>query len=128
MAQVHNETLRMPAVQHHEAWLRGNPAEARSVLAPYPSDLMVACRVVDTGDQAHELTGNIAVIPPRTEGIFITSQRGGKATKSRLSTPEVSLGERSTRGDGAVRPRRFGLPPQRPRTTPLISTSLIQRS
>jgi len=38
----------MPAVlreEHHEAWLSGKPAEAKSVLAPYPSELMVARQV-----------------------------------------------------------------------------------
>jgi putative SOS response-associated peptidase YedK len=48
MAQVHNEKLRMPAVlreEDHEAWLAGTPAEAKRVLTPYPSDLMVAWQV-----------------------------------------------------------------------------------
>jgi putative SOS response-associated peptidase YedK len=38
----------MPAVLReadHEAWLNGNPAEARAFLTPYPSDGMVAWQV-----------------------------------------------------------------------------------
>jgi putative SOS response-associated peptidase YedK len=48
MARIHNEKQRMPAVlreENHEAWLRGAPRDARSVLVPYPSDLMVAWQV-----------------------------------------------------------------------------------
>jgi putative SOS response-associated peptidase YedK len=48
MARIHNEKQRMPAVlreENHEAWLRGSPRDARSVLVPYPSDLMVAWQV-----------------------------------------------------------------------------------
>jgi putative SOS response-associated peptidase YedK len=38
----------MPAVlreEDHETWLAGTPAEAKGVLTPYPSDLMVAWQV-----------------------------------------------------------------------------------
>jgi putative SOS response-associated peptidase YedK len=48
MADVHNggsHPHRMPAIlrrEDHEIWLRGTPAEARAVLAPYPADLMLA--------------------------------------------------------------------------------------
>jgi len=48
MADVHNggsHPHRMPAIlrrEDHEAWLKGTPAEARAVLAPYPADLMLA--------------------------------------------------------------------------------------
>src|ERR1700752_2188094 len=45
MARIHNEKQRMPAVlreEDHEAWLRAAPRDARSLLVPYPSDLMVA--------------------------------------------------------------------------------------
>ena len=48
MAQIHNEKLRMPAVlreEDHEPWLNGTPAEAKSALVPYPSDLMLAWQV-----------------------------------------------------------------------------------
>jgi putative SOS response-associated peptidase YedK len=48
MAQIHNEKLRMPAVlreEDHDAWLRGSVAEAKSVLTPYPSDIMVTWQV-----------------------------------------------------------------------------------
>jgi putative SOS response-associated peptidase YedK len=48
MAQIHNEKLRMPAVlreEDHEAWLHGSPGEAKAVLVPYPSDLMVSWQV-----------------------------------------------------------------------------------
>jgi putative SOS response-associated peptidase YedK len=48
MAQIHNEKLRMPAVlreEDHEAWLRGSAADAKAVLIPYPSDLMVTWQV-----------------------------------------------------------------------------------
>jgi putative SOS response-associated peptidase YedK len=48
MASVHNEKKRMPAIlraENHEAWLRGDPTEAKAALAPYPSELMVAYRV-----------------------------------------------------------------------------------
>ena len=48
MADIHNGGSyphRMPAIlrrEDHEIWLRGTPAEARAVLAPYPADLMLA--------------------------------------------------------------------------------------
>jgi putative SOS response-associated peptidase YedK len=48
MAEIHNEKQRMPALlreEHHEAWLRGDPQEAKAALAPYPSDTMVAWQV-----------------------------------------------------------------------------------
>ena len=48
MSWVHNEKLRMPAVlreQDHDAWLNGNPADAKSALVPYPDELMVAWQV-----------------------------------------------------------------------------------
>ena len=51
MADIHNtgsNPHRMPAILRRDdqaAWLRGTPAEARVVLRPYPSDLMVAHRV-----------------------------------------------------------------------------------
>ena len=51
MADIHNtgsNPHRMPAILRRDdqaAWLRGTPAEARAVLRPYPSDLMVAHRV-----------------------------------------------------------------------------------
>jgi putative SOS response-associated peptidase YedK len=43
-----NNPHRMPAIlrlEDHEAWLKGTTEEARAVLTPYPSDLMVAHRV-----------------------------------------------------------------------------------
>jgi putative SOS response-associated peptidase YedK len=51
MADIHNtgnNPYRMPAIlrrEDHEAWLEGTMEEARAVLTPYPSDLMVAHRV-----------------------------------------------------------------------------------
>jgi putative SOS response-associated peptidase YedK len=51
MAHIHNagnNPHRMPAIlrpEDHEAWLHGTTDEARAVLLPYPSDLMVAHRV-----------------------------------------------------------------------------------
>ena len=48
MADIHNggsHPHRMPAIlrrEDHETWLKGTPAEARAVLAPYPADLMLA--------------------------------------------------------------------------------------
>lgn len=48
MANIHNtgrNPRRMPAIlrrEDYEAWLHGTAAEARAVLAPYPSGLMVA--------------------------------------------------------------------------------------
>jgi putative SOS response-associated peptidase YedK len=48
MTDIHNggsHPHRMPAIlhrEHHETWLKGTPAEARAVLAPYPADLMLA--------------------------------------------------------------------------------------
>jgi putative SOS response-associated peptidase YedK len=48
LADVHNSgnhPHRMPAIlrrEDHEAWLKGTPAEARAVLAPYSADLMLA--------------------------------------------------------------------------------------
>jgi putative SOS response-associated peptidase YedK len=51
MADIHNtgnNPHRMPAIlrrEDHEAWLEGTMEEARAVLTPYPSDLMVAHRV-----------------------------------------------------------------------------------
>jgi putative SOS response-associated peptidase YedK len=51
MADIHNtgnNPHRMPAIlrrEDHEAWLEGTMEEARGVLTPYPSDLMVAHRV-----------------------------------------------------------------------------------
>jgi putative SOS response-associated peptidase YedK len=51
MADIHNtgnNPHRMPAIVRAEdrnAWLMGTPDEARVVLKPYPSDLMVACEV-----------------------------------------------------------------------------------
>jgi len=48
MSRVHNEKLRMPAVlreEDHDTWLNGNPADARSALAPYPDEQMVAWQV-----------------------------------------------------------------------------------
>ncbi|MGH8295527.1 MAG: SOS response-associated peptidase [Steroidobacteraceae bacterium] len=48
MAEIHNEKQRMPAVlreEHHDAWLRGSPEEAKASLVSYPSDTMVAWQV-----------------------------------------------------------------------------------
>ena len=48
MARIHNEKQRMPAVlreEDHEAWLQSSPREAKAVLIPYPSDLMVTWQV-----------------------------------------------------------------------------------
>ncbi len=51
MTDIHNtgnNPHRMPAIlrrEDHEAWLKGTTEEARAVLTPYPSDLMVAHRV-----------------------------------------------------------------------------------
>jgi putative SOS response-associated peptidase YedK len=51
MADIHNtgnNPHRMPAIlrrEDHEAWLKGTAEDARAVLTPYPSDLMVAHRV-----------------------------------------------------------------------------------
>jgi putative SOS response-associated peptidase YedK len=51
LADIHNtgsNPRRMPAIlrrEDHEVWLRGTPQEARALLAPYPSGLMVAYRV-----------------------------------------------------------------------------------
>jgi putative SOS response-associated peptidase YedK len=51
MADIHNtgnNPHRMPAIlrrEDHEAWLKGTTEEARAVLTPYPSDLMVAHKV-----------------------------------------------------------------------------------
>lgn len=48
MADIHNggaNPHRMPAIvraEDRDAWLTGTPEEARAVLKPYPSDLMVA--------------------------------------------------------------------------------------
>ncbi|MDB6043599.1 MAG: hypothetical protein JWM63_2150 [Gammaproteobacteria bacterium] len=45
MASVHNEKKRMPAVlarEDHDAWLKGSPQDAHSVLRQYPDGLMVA--------------------------------------------------------------------------------------
>ena len=41
-------TASVPAVlreEHHEAWLRGSPQEAKASLVSYPSDTMVAWQV-----------------------------------------------------------------------------------
>jgi putative SOS response-associated peptidase YedK len=51
MADIHNagsHPRRMPAIlrtEDREAWLRGSPEEARAVLTPYPSSLMLAHEV-----------------------------------------------------------------------------------
>lgn len=48
MAEIHNEKKRMPALlreKDHAAWLGGSVEEAREVLAPYPSELMVTWQV-----------------------------------------------------------------------------------
>ena len=51
MADIHNAGAnphRMPAIvraEDRDAWLVGTPEEARAVLKPYPSDLMVAYEV-----------------------------------------------------------------------------------
>jgi len=48
LAQVHNAKQRMPAIlaeRTHQEWLSGSPEQARSVLAPYPDQLMAAWRV-----------------------------------------------------------------------------------
>jgi putative SOS response-associated peptidase YedK len=48
LAEVHNEKARMPAVlsvADEAAWLRGNAADARAALKPYPEEFMVAYRV-----------------------------------------------------------------------------------
>jgi putative SOS response-associated peptidase YedK len=48
MASIHNEKLRMPAVlreEDHHAWLHGSAVEAKTVLRPYPDDLMVGWQV-----------------------------------------------------------------------------------
>ena len=48
MTDIHNggnHPHRMPAIlrrEDHDTWLKGTPAEARAVLAPYPADLMLA--------------------------------------------------------------------------------------
>lgn len=45
MAEIDNTNNRMPAIlseESHEIWLQGGAPEARAVLRPYPSDLMVA--------------------------------------------------------------------------------------
>ena len=48
MTDIHNggsHPQRMPAIlrrEDHDTWLKGTPAAARSVLVPYPADLMLA--------------------------------------------------------------------------------------
>jgi putative SOS response-associated peptidase YedK len=45
LAEVHNHKQRMPAIltaQDQQAWLGGDPEEARATLRPYPDELMVA--------------------------------------------------------------------------------------
>lgn len=48
MGEIHNEKKRIPAVlleEHHAAWLRGSPKEARAALVEYPSADMAAWQV-----------------------------------------------------------------------------------
>jgi len=51
MYEIHNtgnNPHRMPTIlrlEDHDAWLQGSADEARTVLRPYPADLMVAYRV-----------------------------------------------------------------------------------
>lgn len=51
MTDIHNtgnNPHRMPAIlrrKDHDTWLRGTPEQARAVLLPYPSELMVAYQV-----------------------------------------------------------------------------------
>jgi putative SOS response-associated peptidase YedK len=45
MAQIHNTRQRMPAIlreEDHEAWLKGNEADAKAALKQYPDDLLTA--------------------------------------------------------------------------------------
>jgi len=72
MAEIHNEKRRMPAVlreEHHEAWLKGTPAEASAVLIPYPDQQMLAWQVSRevNSPQAPDDPGLIAPVgfPPR---------------------------------------------------------------
>ena len=70
MADIHNagsHPHRMPAIlrrEDHEVWLKGTPAEARGVLAPYPADLMfarpVSTRVNSVRNNGPELIEPIA--------------------------------------------------------------------
>jgi putative SOS response-associated peptidase YedK len=42
---IHNTRKRMPAILHaedHEAWLKGNEADAKAALKQYPDDLLTA--------------------------------------------------------------------------------------
>jgi putative SOS response-associated peptidase YedK len=48
LAQVHNGKERMPAILHevdHGAWLDDTPQQARTLLRPYPEELMEAWQV-----------------------------------------------------------------------------------
>jgi putative SOS response-associated peptidase YedK len=48
LAQVHNGKQRMPAILHendHGTWLDGTPQQARTLLEPYPEELMEAWQV-----------------------------------------------------------------------------------
>ena len=45
LQQIHNQQQRMPAILRagdHQAWLQGDPAQARATLIEYPADAMVA--------------------------------------------------------------------------------------
>jgi putative SOS response-associated peptidase YedK len=48
LASIHNEKQRMPAIlaaSAHAAWLGGESGAARTLLAPYPEELMVGWQV-----------------------------------------------------------------------------------
>ena len=56
MADIHNGRARMPAIlarEHHEAWLCGAVADAKSGLESYPQELMVVYPVGKQVNSAH---------------------------------------------------------------------------
>ncbi len=66
LAEVHNHKQRMPAIltaQDQQAWLGGDPEEARATLRPYPDELMVA-HAVSRRVNSPKLPNDASLIEP----------------------------------------------------------------
>jgi putative SOS response-associated peptidase YedK len=75
MADIHNagnNPHRMPAIvrgEDRDAWLMGTPEEARAVLRPYPSDLMVAYEVSTKVNSVKNNSPDL-IEPSKEKGLF----------------------------------------------------------
>lgn len=75
MADIHNagnNPHRMPAIvraEDRDVWLMGTPEEARAVLRPYPSDLMVAYEVSTRVNSVKNNSPDL-IEPSKERGLF----------------------------------------------------------